>query len=158
LQPKPNKIRPKGDTKILRKLLLECRHLQKTRQLRRQTRRCLDEQQVHRQGENGTNKQREFDGEQGSYSATNSPIYITSPYTSNVHPLSLESLEHDQNAHGPALPEVEGPALSLSEDQNESYHASTAAIDLDSPTHLSSLSDSNPSAAFPEWIIQHPES
>jgi ankyrin repeat protein len=158
LQPKPNKIRPKGDTKILRKLLLECRHLQKTRQLRKQPRRCGDEQQAHRQGENGANKQWEFDGEQGPHSATNSRIYAASPYTSNVHPLSLESLEHDQNVCGPALPEVEGPALSLPEDQNESYHASTAVIALDSPTYLSSLSGSKPSAAFLEWAIQRPES
>ncbi|KAH7304350.1 hypothetical protein BKA65DRAFT_544170 [Rhexocercosporidium sp. MPI-PUGE-AT-0058] len=43
LQPNPNKIRPKGDTEILRRLLRECRTLQKTRYLAKQKHRSLPE-------------------------------------------------------------------------------------------------------------------
>jgi ankyrin repeat protein len=41
LQPQPNKIRPKGDTKVLRRLLVECKQLQKTRRLGKQRHRCM---------------------------------------------------------------------------------------------------------------------
>jgi len=42
LQPQPNKIRPKGDTKVLRRLLLECSKLQRTRRIRKQQHRNID--------------------------------------------------------------------------------------------------------------------
>jgi ankyrin repeat protein len=159
LQPKPNKIRPKGDTKVLRRLLVECKHLQRTQQLRKKHRRHQDEHQGHGQAESGANnKLREFNGEEGVCSVAKTPIQNSSFDTSNCHSLPLESVEQDHNVLSAAPPEMEAPTLSSTEDRNGSCVASTAALAYDSLPHLSFDSASEPSTSLPEWTTQHPES
>ncbi|KAH8585372.1 hypothetical protein B0O99DRAFT_696566 [Bisporella sp. PMI_857] len=158
LQPKPNKIRPKGATSILRRLLLECRHLQKARRLRKQRRRCRDEQQGHLQGENGVdNEQRGVICEQGPFSTANSSVYANLSYTSNMHPLSLESLDHEQNFPGAISPGMEALDLSLRGDHKENHHTSKTTA-LKSPTHRYPNSGSVHSISLPEWVLQDPAS
>jgi hypothetical protein len=159
LQPKPNKIRPKGATKVLRKLLLECKHLQKTRRLRKQHRRHHDEHQGHGQGEcKVQNELQEFNGEEVIYSVAKIPIQASSFDTSNCHSLLLEPVGQDQNILGAAPPEMEAPALSFVGDRNGSCVASTAALAYDFSTHLPFVSGSEPSTSLPELAIQHGQS
>jgi ankyrin repeat protein len=159
LQPKPNKIRPKGDTKVLRKLLLECKYLQKSRRLRKQHRRHQDEHQGHVQGVRGVhNELQKFNGEEGVYSVADIPIQGSSFNTSNCHSLPLEPVGQDQKILGAAPPEMEAPALSFVGDRNGSCVASTAALAYDFSTHLPIDSGSEPSTSLPELAIQHPES
>jgi hypothetical protein len=159
LQPKPNKIRPKGATKVLRKLLLECKHLQKTRRLRKQHRRHHDEHQGHGQGEcKVQNELQEFNGEEGVCSIADIPVQGSSFDISNCHSLPLEPVGQNQNILGAAPPEMEAPALSFVGDRNGSCVASTAALAYDFSTHLPFVSGSEPSTSLPELAIQHGQS
>lgn len=159
LQPKPNKIRPKGDTKVLRKLLLECKHLQKTRRLRKQHRRPQDGHQGHGQGERGVhNELQESNSEEGVSSFANIPIQASSFDPSDSHSVPFESVCQDQNILSAGPPEMEAPALSFREDRSGSCVASTAALAYDAPTHLPFDSGSELSTSVPEGAIQHSES
>jgi ankyrin repeat protein len=159
LQPKPNKIRPKGDTKVLRKLLLKCKHLQKSRRLRKQHRRYQDEHQGHGQGECGVqNELQEFNGEEGVCSIADIPVQGSSFDISNCHSLPLEPVGQNQNILGAATPEMEAPASSFVEDRHGSCVASTAALAYDFSPLLPFDSGSEPSNSLPELAIQRPES
>lgn len=154
LQPQPNKIRPKGDTKILRRLLLECKHLQKNRQSRaKQCRRRQKLRAVH----NGVSDQGGVvNYEQAPSTATISSIYAESSYTSNPHPFSPESVDHQRGlfaAVNSTVEVVKAPVFSFFKEQNEGCYSSTTTIS-GPQTHMFSLPDSTPSILSSDWAVQ----
>lgn len=147
LQPKPNKIRPKGETKVLRRLLLECRHLQRQR---RHTLRSV---------ENGaSDKKGIVNVERAPLTTptTTSHIYTDSSYISSSHDFSLESFGHEQdlNTAGPSITELlEVPVSSPTRAESDGYCPVTSNI-REPQIHMCSPPDSNPSIPSPDWAFQ----
>jgi hypothetical protein len=126
LQPQPNTIRRKGNTKTLRRLLLECKQLQKTRRARKQ-------QHRHRL------QQRQYPHEDGIHSES---VGFSNGNISNALPISLESRDH-KNHFLDSVPSERAGSFSLSEAQNENCQASTLEFGFEMPMGESSTAASD---------------
>jgi hypothetical protein len=144
LQPQPNTIRPKGNTKTLRRLLLECKQLQKTRRARKQ-------QHRHR-----LQQGRQYPHEDGFH---NESVGFSNGNISNALPISLESLGHENHFLDTVPSQRAGPLSLFSKAQNENCQASTSIFDFELPigesiTAASELTNQFLDRDLPDYRLQ----
>jgi ankyrin repeat protein len=122
LQPQPNKIRPKGDTKILCRLLVECKQLQKIRRKQKAQHRHYFGQRGNPHTEGAITLPVENGG--GVVNLTPQSITHTGlHYTSSTLPVFSSYSDHNTNLPGTAPFGIEASALLPLEEQDKSHHA-----------------------------------
>jgi hypothetical protein len=153
LQPQPNKVPLKGDTKVLCRLLLEFMQLQKTRRVRKQQHKCRLEKRRYPHEADGVGTRSLGNSGGYAFSTANSAIHTDLSCRSNVLPVFLDSFDHEGTFLGAVSSGTEAPITLWPEEQNESYDAPTSTVDFESPATQLTTASSDLPTPFLDWHL-----